>query len=173
MNKEKVFIVVITALMACTSKGPFGGWSIDKELFLYIRTILPAGKIILELGSGWTSGEFSKNYTVYSVEHNRNWIGKYNTNYIYAPINNGWYDYETLQRELPSSYDLIIVDGPPGDIGRAGFLINFHLFNNNVPIIFDDVNRTADYKLMQNVAALTNRNYIVMQGTTKQFGIIP
>ena len=41
-----------------------------------------------------------KYYSVFSIEHDQSWIGKYNTHYIYAPIKNGWYDIEILKREL-------------------------------------------------------------------------
>ena len=40
----------------------FGGWAISKELFNLIRAILPRGKTLLELGSGWTSQQFSQYY---------------------------------------------------------------------------------------------------------------
>ena len=68
-------------------------WSISKELFDYIRKILPEGSTIVELGSGWASEQLSKYYTVYSIEHSEKWLDKYNTNYIYAPIKNNWYEY--------------------------------------------------------------------------------
>jgi predicted O-methyltransferase YrrM len=119
----------------------FGGWSIDKELFDFIRSVLPEGKIMLELGSGWSSQKFSEYYTVYSIEHNEKWVGKYSTHYIYAPIKNGWYDISILSKKLPQSYDLILIDGPTGDIGRGGFYSHLDLFNTNVIMIFDDINR--------------------------------
>lgn len=151
----------------------FGGWSIDKELFDYIRSILSDGKTLLELGSGWTSSKFSEYYEVYSVEHNSFWLGQYNTHYIYAPIINGWYDVVALEKNLPQKYDLILVDGPTGDIGRGGFFTNLHLFDTNVPIIFDDVNRKAEHELMVLVAKKLNRTYrIISSSSKKSFGIV-
>lgn len=151
----------------------FGGASIDQELFNFIQQILPKNKILLELGSGWASGEFSKYYTVYSIEHNLSWIGKYNTNYIYASIKNGWYDVNIIKKELPKHYDLILVDGPPGAIGRDGFFKNLNLFNTNVPIVFDDVNRKPEYELMVKVAKYLKRTFKVFNTKSKQFGVVP
>jgi len=149
-------------------------WSISKELFDYIRSILAKGKTILELGSGWASSELSKYYTVYSIEHNKYWLNKFNTHYIYAPIKDRWYDTEILKNKLPKTYDLILVDGPPGPtIGRGGFYTNLHLFNTDVPIIFDDVNRQAEYDLMVKVANTLNRSFIIFDDSArKQFGVL-
>jgi hypothetical protein len=48
--------------------------------------MLVDGSTILELGSGWASGELSKHYRVYSVEHDEKWLDAFDTNYIYAPL---------------------------------------------------------------------------------------
>lgn len=151
----------------------FGGWSIDEELFDFIRSILPEGKTMLELGSGWSSQKFSEHYTVYSIEHNEKWVGKYNTHYIYAPIKNGWYDISILSKKLPKNYDLILIDGPTGDIGRGGFYLHLDLFNTNTIMIFDDVNRKPEYELMVLVSEKLNRPFNVYQSSEKkQFGVI-
>lgn len=152
--------------------GNFGGWSIAKELFDYILQILPEGKIILEFGSGWASGELSNHYTVYSIEHDKKWLNKYNTNYIYAPIKSNWYDIDVLKEKLPQEYDLILVDGPPGAIGRGGFYTFADFFNLNVPIIFDDVHRTAELKLMMQFSKKLNREPKVTEAANKKFGVL-
>lgn len=151
----------------------FGTWSIDKKLFDYIRNTLSDGSTILELGSGWVSGEFSKYYTVYSIEHDARWLNRYNTHYIYAPIVHGWYSVEILQNELPEEYDLILVDGPTGKIGRGGFFTHLDLFRTDVPIIFDDVNRYHEHELMINVAIKLQRSYTIFSvAGGKQFGVL-
>ncbi len=151
----------------------FGGWSIDKELFDYIRQVLPTGKTILELGSGWASGILSEYYTVYSIEHDPQWVGKYNTHYIYAPIRHGWYDVSVLSTELPTHYDLILIDGPTGTIGRWGFYTNLYLFNTNTIMIFDDVNRIAEYHLLTAVSHKLNKPYTIYESNgEKKFGVI-
>ena len=154
----------------------FGGSSIEKELFNFIRAVLPAGKILLELGSGWVSGQLDKYYTLYSIENNEYWLDKYGTNYIYSPLKNGWYDIDILKEKMPKYYDLILVDGPIGDPsgkhGRRGFLTNIHLFNTDLPIIFDDVNRKPEYEIMIQVAQKLQRDVAVFKGNRKSFGII-
>ncbi len=153
---------------------PFGGWSISKELFDFIRLILPEGKTLLELGSGWGSSQFSKHYTVYSVEHNPQWLEKYNTHYIHVPIKNKWYDPVILKAKLPDNYDLILVDGPPGYIGRHGFCTYLDLFKTDLPIIFDDVHRKAEYSLMMQVGQKLQRDVTIFNfgQRKKKFGVI-
>ena len=150
----------------------FGSSSIDKELFDYILNILPDGKIMIELGSGWASGEFSKHYTVYSIEDDPIWLNRYDTNYIYASITDRWYNVDAIQQNLPEEYDLILVDGPLGLIGREGFCKNLHLFRTDVPIIFDDVDRCKDYNNMVQVAKKLNRTFSVHRTKNKKFGVI-
>ncbi len=154
----------------------FGASSIAQELFDFIRSILPEGKILLELGSGWGSSQFSKYYTVYSIEHNGKWLGKYNTNYIYAPIKGRWYDPTIVKEKLPHNYDLLLVDGPPGYAGcktdRHGFYTHLELFKTDLPIVIDDVNRKAEYELMLQVGKKLERDVVVFNGSGKKFGVI-
>ncbi len=156
----------------------FGGMSIDKELFDFIRSTLPEGKVLLELGSGWTSGQFSQYYTVYSIEHNFWWLGKYNTNYIHVPIKNKWYNPDILRKKIPDNYDLILVDGPPGFSGSAtnrhGFYTYLDLFKTDLTIIFDDVDRKAEYELMIRVGQKLQRNIVILNSdkSHKKFGVI-
>tara|TARA_B100000035_G_scaffold312586_1_gene324398 strand:- start:451 stop:1005 length:555 start_codon:yes stop_codon:yes gene_type:complete len=75
-----------------------------------------------------------------------------------TPRQSGWYDYKILGPKLESlSYDLILVDGPNGAIGRGGFLKHLDLFNTNVPIIFDDINRKAELQMMVKVSEILNK----------------
>ena len=60
---------------------------------------------------------------------------------------------------LPTDYDLILVDGPNGSKGRAGFLKHLNLFKTNVPIIFDDVYRVPEMMLLEKVASALNKTY--------------
>ncbi len=108
-------------------------WSMCEKLYNYMLQILPEGSTMVELGSGWASEQFSKHYEVYSVEHNEEWVGKYDTHYIYAPIIDGWYSIDALKENLPQKYDLI----------------------------FDDVQRKAEYDLMKKVADYLKRKVII------------
>lgn len=150
----------------------FGGWAIDEEVYEAIKTLIKPGSTILELGSGDGTSELLKLYKVFSIEHDQKWVNKYKSTYIYAPIKNGWYDAEIVKKELPGHYDLILVDGPPGNIGRHGFFTNLELFNTSIPIIFDDVNRKPEYDLMVAVAKQLNKQFTVFSSKKKQFGIV-
>lgn len=147
-----------------------GMWSIQPGLIRTIKEILPTGKTILELGSGYGTSVLVEDYTVYSIEHNHRWLNRYHDNYIHAPLKEHkavnhydgtkWYDFEVLNRELPKiDYDLLLVDGPP--YHRAGFIKYFSLFKRDVPIVFDDYNRPADRAIVIKIAHLLNKPYIV------------
>lgn len=122
-----------------------GGWAISEELFVYILETLPMGSTILELGSGTGTLELSKYYKMVSIEHNQDWLNKYNSHYIYAPlVDDMWYNPNILKQKLKNiHYDMILIDGPPQH-RRKGILSYLDLFNWNVQIIFDDVNRKYD-----------------------------
>lgn len=152
----------------------FGGWAVERQLFDYILSVLPDGKTVLELGSGWATGELVKHYTVYSVEHDKKWLNRFDSHYIYALLVNGWYDVNVLKTQLPHQYDLILIDGPVGinENSRYGFYTNLALFKTNCIMIFDDVNRKGDYKLFTDVAGALNRPFEIVKGRSKNFGVI-
>ncbi|MDY7055164.1 tetratricopeptide repeat protein [Limnospira fusiformis] len=128
-------------------------WAISEDLLIYILEILPVGSTILELGSGTGTFELSKYYNMVSIEHNQDWLNKCNSHYIYAPlIDDMWYDENVVRRELRNiDYNLILVDGPPQH-RRKGLLNYLNLFNWNVPIILDDVNRRCDMNVAIDLA---------------------
>lgn len=116
----------------------FGGWSIDQAVFGWILSNFRVGSRILELGSGWATGELARYYKMTSVEEHDTWIGKQDSTYIHAHSLNGWYDRETLQRELPSvDYDLLLIDGPH-QTHRKGLMSNLDLFDWSKSVIVDD-----------------------------------
>jgi len=126
----------------------FGGWSIDKKLYDYIREILPEGSTILELGSGEVTDVLARDYTMYSVEHELEWVGKYNSTYLHVPLcehkaiknhlHTRWYSADILRPLLKGiKYDLLLVDGPPQT--RSGFFKYMGLFDSNAICHFRDV----------------------------------
>ena len=139
-------------------KGDFGGWSISKTLYDKIIEMLEPNSRILEFGSGWGTGKLAEHFELYSVEHDERYINLHLSNYIHAPIINGknedfpkdigWYDVEVLKKERPKKYDMILVDGPVGIIGRGGFYTNLDLFDTDVPIIIDDIHREVEMALL-------------------------
>ena len=139
----------------------FGVWSIDIELFECIKKLLPPGKTILEFGSGFSTLKLSEFYNVISIEENKNYIGKYKSTYIYAPIKkikpqkhfqefDKWYDADVIQRGLQGkSYDLMLIDGPMGaNTVRPGIYKYRNLFNWDIPVIFDDSNNHFLWRLI-------------------------
>ena len=165
----------------------FGDSNISEICYNFIREILPEGKTILELGSGWGTSALAKHYKMISIEHDDKWVGEYDSDYIYAPVqwydnnwttpdipgNDGWYNVSMMKIHLlDKKYDMILVDGPPGypnylgsgkRIGRGGFYKHLDLFNTDVPIIIDDVKRKAERILMERVSKKLNRPYLVLE----------
>ena len=154
------------------------GISIGEECLNYIKSILPKGSTILELGSGEGTTWLSKDYKMYSVENQPEWFDKYpnDTTYINCNIKyydeeytapnileqTGWYDPDDLFPNLPDSYDLILVDGPGGQWGRGGFFKHIDKFNTDVPMIFDDIHRVQDSDVMEKVSEHVNRDYKII-----------
>lgn len=131
---------------------PLGGFSFDQAVLSWLHEHLPAGKTILELGSGNGTAHLVKRWDVVSVEHSPRFVGLHGSTYIHAPIVDGWYDTEVLRAQLPSEYDLIFVDGPPGSIGRDGFYTHFSLFRDDVPVVLDDTHRPQERQLVRLLA---------------------
>lgn len=151
----------------------------------YIISNLAVGLKVLEFGSGeGTQLLLDAGLKVVSVEHDKAWLGKVQTDYIYAPIEpfknkyyreeTGWYSLEVLKKELPTDYDLILVDGPPRSEGRGGFDLYFDelQFKRDVPIVFDDVHRLWEFRLMGNIGRKLGRNPVIHVQGDRWFGVV-
>jgi hypothetical protein len=138
----------------------FGPWTIGPNLFAKIRELLPDGGTILELGSGDGTGLLAEHYTMFSVEHDLAFVGRHDSTYVHAPITNGWYTIDAIKEGAPDRYDLLLVDGPPGTIGRLGMLDHLDLFDLGVHIIVDDINRMPEYQLLTALVSATGRSAI-------------
>lgn len=160
-------------------KGSLGEKSID-----LIRYFLPEKSSILEFGCGVTTKILLNWYTVYSIEHNQQWLNhknayhvslkKYNEDDFLCPDISGmpfsekqtaWYDPIILTNILNNikKYDCIIIDGPNANYGRGGFYSYIHLFNTSVPMLFHDVHRQAELELMKKVSKLLKRDYYILE----------
>lgn len=163
----------------------FGGWAINESCFNFMRELLPEQAIVLELGSGTGTRQLAKYFTMYSIENYKEWVDKFDSTYIHAPLKqytdnwkapnlpgkNGkpqtaWYDPEVVAKNIPTAYDAILVDGPNGDFGRGGFLKHLDMFDTTVPIIFDDINRIAELELMKAVSDQVGRPYSILDKYT-------
>jgi hypothetical protein len=158
-----------------------GGWAIERSCYDFILSMLPKGSTILEFGSGFGTDYLSRDYNMISVENNTDWLSKFKSNYIYAPVieynatntapegfedQKAWYDRRFLETKLNVKYDLILIDGPEGKYGRAGILQNLDLLNTNVPIIIDDIQRKAEFDLMVKLSEILGRSYTRLDSNT-------
>ena len=106
---------------------------------------------ILEMGSGAGSSLLAETHDMHCVEHNKDWVDKYdNITYYYAPIVDGWYDRSVLER-LPSEYEVLLIDGPPGNIGRSGILEYIKDLGEGKTIIVDDTHRSDETRLVKEI----------------------
>ena len=164
-------------------KGNFGGWTISQTLFDFIKEFLEPGSRIIELGSGWGTGQLAKYFEMFSIEHDSTFLNIHNSNYIHSPIkkhsdstfpdDKGWYDPVVLKSQLPKEYDLVLVDGPPGTIGRSGFYTNLDLFRKDVPIILDDVDREDELQLLRAIEQKLGRKAKICEDTQqKSFAVL-
>jgi len=128
-------------------------WALPWAVHLFLRRRLSRDAVILELGSGEGTALLVEMFReVYTVEHDEQWLGKVDDAiYIHAPIVDGWYSRSALEAGLPKSCDCIIVDGPPGAIGRWGLTKHLDLFGR-VPLVVDDVHRGPELELALHLA---------------------
>ena len=148
-------------------------WAISNELFQWIKNNLPEGKTILEFGSGTGTIELTKYWKVYSVEQNKQWVGKAPlSNYIHAPLKNEWYDEEIVFNNIPKNYDLILIDGPAGSDFRGGIDKHFHKLKSDIPIILDDTHREKDKNHAIKLAKQLGKEWIELKGWQKNFIVI-
>lgn len=122
-------------------------WKLPTEALEWLRFRIGTYHVV-ELGSGEGSPVLSALCEkLVSVEHDSAWALSCETPVIFAPIVDGWYCRKTLAEQLPKRIDALIVDGPPGAIGRYPLLQNLDLFPESVPMLIDDVHRPAEREL--------------------------
>ena len=137
-----------------------GNYAASPELFEFILKNIPFGKSILEFGSGTGTHLLGQFYKMHSIEHDRKFIGLTDrSSYIYAPLTDHtharfphhkqWYDVDIIMDYVKDiNYDVILVDGPPGHVGRAGFLSHMDLFEfDGKMLILDDVDRDDEFRM--------------------------
>ncbi len=158
-----------------------GGWAIDKKLYNYIRAVVPDGGTILELGSGAGTHKLAETYTMFSVEHDKKWVDKYQSTYLHVPLcehkaikrheHTLWYDANILRQKLKGvKYDLLLVDGPPRM--RSGFFKYMSLFDSNAIWIFDDSDRRSDLRVVESCANKLDRPWTTYQCPKKSFSVM-
>jgi hypothetical protein len=148
--------------------------SICIELYQWILDNVPAGKAIIELGSGDVSTKLlCQHYDLYSVENDKKFLNRYKSKYIYAPLKKyrdsktgfySWYDDTYLRGKLPAEYSAVLVDGPVGSENRVGFYCHLELFNTGVPFVFHDTHRQADRDVVRRVQKRTGKSLVTFDG---------
>ena len=139
------------------------------EIHDWIISNISKGSTILEIGSGkGTKRLIDNGFTVYSIEHSKKWMDRYGSNYIYAPIKDGWYDVKAIEKGIPEHYDLLLVDGPiwknSKNIGRIHLVKYLDLFNTDCCMIFDDFHRNDVPELVSKVSEKVGRDYTSYRG---------
>ena len=146
-------------------------WEICVGVRTAIHSLLRRGNTILEFGSGYGTVELADDYVIYSVEDNAKWLNlDPRVTYIHAPIvptektpghrHEQWYDRDSIIAALPKEYDMILVDGPSGIIGRSGLLTIIDSLNPDVPWLIDDTIRTEESEVASDIGlALGMKEY--------------
>ncbi len=157
---------------------PLSTANLPPEALEWIFSTIPSNSSIFELGSGEGTRALAEKYRVTSAEHDLKWLGiAERAQYIYVPIKGKWYDANILRACRPKRYHLLIVDGPPGTIGRTSFVTHRALFSSKVPWLFDDTQREAERTMVLALEKITKRrleffscakkrNFAVLHGKT-------
>ncbi|MEO6233150.1 MAG: glycosyltransferase [Ferruginibacter sp.] len=170
-NRSQLFTFFEWIVALALQKKQLGGWAIEKKLIDFIAQKIPSGKSILEFGSGAGTDVLLENYKVISIEHDKGFLHKRNENHtsIHAPIQNKWYHRNKVKLALNKQYDMLLIDGPPGEL-RNGILDNLDLFQkNDKPVIFDDINRDLDKAILISFCNALNYQYQIFMGDQKTF----
>ena len=135
---------------------------LPREALDFILTHVAIGSTVVEFGSGHGSELLAERFRLISFEHDEEWLGVTSSHYIHASIQSnhysdlegetGWYDAKTVIDNWPKDIDCVIIDGPPGAIGRTGILSIIDLLREVPIILVDDVDRPQELKLSQTLA---------------------
>lgn len=141
------------------------GGAVPRVLFHMLRQRLHSGMITLEFGSGLSTLLFDAMGTDHTaIEHNLTWYNRVaelktreTTKLIASNITEGksgekWFEWRP---EPGYQADLVLIDGPPGQIGRAGcrhYLAD--ILAPNATIILDDTQRPDEQQLSDDLAAM-------------------
>lgn len=170
-DNSSLYQIFEDIIATAVRKNQLGVWSIEKKLVHFLYEKLPAGSTVLELGSGNGTEALLRKYKVVSIEHDRTMTFERTENHtcLYAPIQDGWYAREAVQKGIGTKPGIILVDGPPKEL-RKGILNHLDLFREiNVPVIFDDIDRPLDRDTMVTFCERLNYTYQLIHGDVKIF----
>ena len=127
----------------------FDRFNIPPPVLAWCHGNLPENAKVLELGSGLGTRELAKHFAVTSVEHDPQFLNAWDSYYIHAPLVDGYYQRDAMERALESEYAAIIIDGPPAfersnRRSRLGFLKYVKFVRGRPVIVVDDIHRAWD-----------------------------
>ena len=162
---------------------------LPEEAILYALEHYKKGATVVEFGSGHGSERLAEHLKLYSIEHDEDWLGLTRSTYIHAPIESnehatkagqsGWYDANIVLQHWPEEVELVIVDGPPGFIGRFGIMSIQDKLKKVGSIIIDDVDRPDELLLAEELSkslGFTTQFFDVSEprkgGTKRMFAVL-
>ena len=142
-------------------------WMLPQEAMEFVLEHVEWGSVVVEFGSGHGSEVLSEHFDLYSFEHDEAWLGVASSTYIHAPIvenkhaaeagEKGWYDLDIVRQHWPENPRCVIVDGPPGSIGRTGVLSMLDKLASVPLILVDDIDRQAELQLSDMLSTRLDR----------------
>jgi len=149
----------------------FGGSNASDALISFVRSKVSLGGFILEFGSGdGSTRRLCEDYNLFSIEHNNEYLWRYQTNYIHAGLVNGWYNPLDIKRYMSYNnvtfpFDLFLIDGPVGGENRRNMLKgeNVGLFDfSGSWVVCDDTHRSDDLFLFNGLASMFDHTDYVL-----------
>tara|TARA_B110000914_G_C15516320_1_gene473772 strand:+ start:2271 stop:2852 length:582 start_codon:yes stop_codon:yes gene_type:complete len=132
-------------------------WMLPFDIFKFLKSTFDSGSKILEFGSGDGTALLAEYFEICSIEHDEEWAKKIATTCHLIPITSneyseqhsqvGWYDRKLVEAIIPDEIDIVIIDGPPGTIGRHGVLSILNSMPKSATYIVDDVHREQELDL--------------------------
>lgn len=154
-------VIFVRLMSEWLAAGGTQEFAIAPELWQAIEPHLQPGILTLEFGSGLSTWLFDAANTAHTaLEHDASWARRCRRGNL-SPmvrlheqqIRDGWYDWRPNR-----PYDVILIDGPPGNIGREGVLPHVEKLCHATTIVFvDDVQRTPERKLAEKIAQCLDR----------------
>ena len=140
---------------------------LPQEALEFVLEHVEPGSVVVEFGSGHGSQVLSEHFDLYSFEHDEAWLGVTSSTYIHSPIvenkhaaeagETGWFDVEIVRKNWPKDVQCVIVDGPPGFIGRTGILSILDELASASLILVDDIDRQSELQLLQMLSTKLDR----------------
>lgn len=130
----------------------FDGWNLPPDSTNWLIRNLRPGARVLELGSGKSTGELKRFFSVTAIEENPDYTKYEGVHYVLAPFKDGWYDSSIVCPILSDNcFDAVIIDGPFAGLSRIGcrlpLLRFFHMLRGTPHLIVDDIDRLPDLVL--------------------------